>query len=65
MTHGEHKYNAVYSLYSQFGKIMNTLHEISKNPNLGDGVASAVSILKKLDLQFVFLFSYVESNILY
>ena len=47
------KYNAVHSLYCQFGGVIKALRDISTNPIFGDGVANAESILKQFDLEFV------------
>lgn len=48
------KYNAIHSLCSQSGKVVKTLREISTDPNFGDRIASAESILKQLNLEFVY-----------
>ncbi|CAI6374193.1 unnamed protein product [Macrosiphum euphorbiae] len=48
------KYNAVHSLYCQFGGVIKALRDISTNPIFGDGVANAESILKQFDLEFVY-----------
>lgn len=41
-------------MYCQFGEVIKALYDISTNPIFGDGVANAESILKQLDLQFVY-----------
>jgi len=48
------KYNAVHSLYCQFGEVIKALGDISTNPIISDGVANAESILKQFDLEFVY-----------
>ncbi|KAL4083470.1 hypothetical protein QTP88_028786 [Uroleucon formosanum] len=42
------KYNAVHSLYCQFGEVIKALYDISTNPLFGDGVANAEIMWDKI-----------------
>lgn len=48
------KYNAIHTLYYQYGEMIKALREILTNPTFDDGVASAEILLKPLNLQFGF-----------